>query len=54
MLRQHLIARSLACMEASARRRHECLATGDAEAYRRTIRAAVRGFYGSRLPVGKE
>ena len=51
MLRRHLIARSLACMERAAQRRREALATGQVERYRATLRAAVAGFYGE-LPCG--
>ena len=46
MLRQHLIERSLACMQAAAARRRAALETGDIATYRQAIRKAVRGFYG--------
>jgi dienelactone hydrolase len=52
MLRQHIITRSLACMDAAAERRRRALAEGAFAAYRGAIRAAVAGFYGT-LPVGE-
>jgi dienelactone hydrolase len=52
MLRQHIIAASLACMDAAAGRRSRTLADGTFAAYRAAIRAAVAGFYGA-LPVGE-
>ena len=52
MVRQHLVTRSLAYMQASAERRATALRTGDSAAYQQAIRNAVRGFYGD-LPVGR-
>ena len=53
MLRQHLISRSLACMDEAAARRREALSTGNLSGYRNAIRAAVGNFYGDlpREPV---
>lgn len=45
MLRQHLVRRSLACMDAAASRRARALAAGDIAAYADTVRRALRGFY---------
>lgn len=52
MLRQHLIARSLECMEAASERRSGALESGDIATYRRAIHEAVRGLCGG-LPVGE-
>lgn len=52
MLRQHLIKRSLACMEKAAKRRQDALKTGQIYAYTQKIREAVNEFYGN-LPVGE-
>lgn len=52
MLRAHIIARSLACMEAAQRRRVAALQSPQAmSAYSQVIRKAVQGFYGT-LPAG--
>jgi dienelactone hydrolase len=52
MLREHIVRRGLACMEASAARRARAAAAPETlAAYRSGIRAAVRGFYGD-LPAG--
>ncbi len=53
MVRQHLVARSLAFMQASAERRLTALRTGAITTYQQTIRSAVCGFYGD-LPVGRQ
>ncbi|MGC9349421.1 MAG: acetylxylan esterase [Anaerolineae bacterium] len=53
MLRQHIMARGLAAMEAAAARRDAALTNGEIPAYRSAIREAVRGFYGT-LPVGDD
>ena len=53
MLRQHIVARSLAAMTEAAQRRRASLASGDIAGYRAAIRAAVRGFYGA-LPAGSD
>lgn len=53
MLRRYLIRRSLDCMEAAARRRRAAVETGETDAYRQTVRDAVRGLYGP-LPVGSK
>lgn len=45
MLRQHIIARSLAHMDAAAERRRASLHSGDIAGYRAAIRQAVAGFY---------
>jgi dienelactone hydrolase len=52
MLREHVVTRSLACMETATARRTQATASPHArEEYRSTIRSAVRGFYGD-LPAG--
>lgn len=52
MVREHVVSRSLACMEAAAARREAALRSPEAlRDYRRQIGEAVRGFYGT-LPVG--
>lgn len=52
MLREHVVTRSLACIEAATARRTQATASPHArEEYRNSIRAAVRGFYGE-LPAG--
>ncbi|MHB1319512.1 MAG: alpha/beta hydrolase [Anaerolineae bacterium] len=53
MLREHIIARSLVHMADAAARRETALASGAIAGYRKTIRAAVRGFYGG-LPAGRD
>ena len=54
MLRDHIVRRSLACMEAAAARRQQATATPVAlAAYCARIQGAVRGFYGN-LPAGPE
>jgi dienelactone hydrolase len=45
MLRQHLIRRSLDCMEQAAQRRQQALQQADLAAYQAQIRRVVAGFY---------
>lgn len=52
MVREHLIARSLGCMENATERRRNALRNNNIEKYCETIRAALHDFYGE-LPVGK-
>ncbi len=53
MVRRHVVRRSLACMDAAARRRRQALADGSIDACVRTLRTAVRRFYGA-LPAGPD
>ena len=52
MVRQHIIKRSLACMENAAERRREALQSGRTYPYIQRIRSTVSNFYGD-LPVGQ-
>ena len=52
MLRGDLIGRALAGMDRSAQRRRRAIREGKIEGYQRTIRQAVRNFYGP-LPSGE-
>ena len=52
MLRTHLVARSLACLEAAAERRRKALRSGRIDEYCRALIRTVRNFYGT-LPAGE-
>ena len=51
MVRDHLVSRSLAAMDASERRRRDLLETRNVDTYRTTIRSAVSSFYGDMQAV---
>jgi cephalosporin-C deacetylase-like acetyl esterase len=51
MVRHHLVSRSLAAMDASAKRRHDLLHSGRLDTYRTAIRAAVSSVYGDMQTV---
>ncbi len=53
MVRQHIIQRSLECMEVAAERRREAMESGSTYPYIQRIRATVSSFYGD-LPVGRD
>jgi len=53
MLRRHLVARSLACMDQAAQRRQAVSSRADLQAYRTQIRAAVNKVMGP-MPVGDQ
>lgn len=53
MLRQHLIDRSLRCMEEAAARRKRALERGKIPAYQHEVRQIMTGFYG-KLPAGAD
>jgi len=52
MVRQHVISRSLACMEKATKRRRHFLKTGQIKKYKQKVCTAVRNFYG-KLPLSK-